>query len=272
MERNLFWARIMKEHAIFIESALTPVLEQQLLKARQFRQHYAVLLAETIRLSEGTVTVEALRSGQYYTRFTEAAEREVARLTGIDTDSDLTQSEHRISPSGEAPSEGAVRQLNSRLTNLTKGFIAYKSGLFESQAACRIASTLYLSDLYHMLTEAQLYLETLEAMERRDEAAASENQAVWTENMAGHAKSMRGQFDTAETHYFNEAHRLALALDALAAEPEAAAVLPETENLAFFKADTTRSLLECQVKAIMTPLFTDHMLREANHFIRLLKL
>jgi Na+-driven multidrug efflux pump len=48
-------------------------------------------------------------------------------------------------------------------------------------------------------------------------------------------------------------------------------VLADTKMLSEFKAGTTQEIIECTVKSIMMPLFTDHLLREANHFIYLLQ-
>ena len=269
MERNLFWARIMKEHAIFIESAIPPLYQKLALQARQFKQQLSVLLAETIRLSDGAVTAAALQSGQYYTRYTEAAEQAVKHLTGLDTDSALTQSTYDIKPAAlgsEGPPEDAVRILNTQLLNIVRSLAAFKSDLYNSQTSCRIFTFLYPADLAHVLHEAMHYIGVLTALENRDERVRETDRPFWTENMGDHAKSMRGLFDPTEIHYFNEANRFAQVFDALAAEPASPRVLPETQNIALFKADTTQALLECKVRSLMNPLFTDHLLREANHF------
>ncbi len=38
-----------------------------------------------------------------------------------------------------------------------------------------------------------------------------------------------------------------------------------------FKTAGTEGLIACKIKSIMTPLLGDHVLREANHYIRLLE-
>lgn len=47
--------------------------------------------------------------------------------------------------------------------------------------------------------------------------------------------------------------------------------LKATQEIRDFKAQGTQGLLECQVKSIIIPLLGDHTLREANHYLRLLK-
>jgi hypothetical protein len=48
--------------------------------------------------------------------------------------------------------------------------------------------------------------------------------------------------------------------------------LAATEAIRDFKAQGTQGILECKVKSIIIPLLGDHTLREANHYLRLLKI
>ena len=47
--------------------------------------------------------------------------------------------------------------------------------------------------------------------------------------------------------------------------------LKKTCELRDFKATGTEGILNCQIKSIILPLLTDHVLREANHYIRILE-
>ena len=47
--------------------------------------------------------------------------------------------------------------------------------------------------------------------------------------------------------------------------------LTETINFRDFKKSGTEGIDECKIKSMMLPLMADHVLREANHYIRLLK-
>ena len=271
MEYNLFWVRIMKEHAIFIQAALPPTLQQAAQQADYFRKQLSVLLAETIRLSFGVVPGSAIGSAQYYTRFTEAAEEAVRNFTGIETDAELTQAEYSIVPGGGTvftrETEQAVAQLNGSILSAADAFAKFKAWLYENQAACRIVTFLYTADLKHILEEAERYIRLLSALQRKDDSFAAGDAEFWNRNMAGHAKSMRGLFDPTETAFFREADRYATVFDALAAVPAVTTALPETRDLADFKATATSGLLSCKVKTLMNPLYTDHLLREANHYI-----
>ncbi|SHI23295.1 protein of unknown function [Sporobacter termitidis DSM 10068] len=274
LESNLFWVRIMKEHAIFIESAMPPPLNHIARQAEHFKQQFAVLLSETIRHANGLVSSGALQSGQYYTNFTEAAEQAVQNSTGIGTDGYLTQMEYNIEPlttySITPETEDAVNQLNGYILNMVNAFAAFKADLLDNQSACRIFTLLYTADISHILHEAQRYIQLLTGLQNKDENFNQNYAEFWNQNMAEHAKSMRGLFDPSETAFINEADRYGRVFDALAQVPTISA-LPDTKDISAFKATATQGMLSCKVKAIMSPLYTDHNLREANHYIHLMQ-
>lgn len=43
-----------------------------------------------------------------------------------------------------------------------------------------------------------------------------------------------------------------------------------TREIQNFKAQGTQGMLECKIKSVMLPLLGDHVLREANYYLRLL--
>jgi hypothetical protein len=67
---NLFWLRIMKEHAIFMESMMLPPARLLSAQADRYKQQYERLLATAIRLAGGALPKYVLQSGHYYTRYT----------------------------------------------------------------------------------------------------------------------------------------------------------------------------------------------------------
>lgn len=270
LEYDLFWLRIMREHAIFIESAIPPIHKSLATQADGFKQQYDRLLAEAIRLANGAVPADALQAGQYVTRYTEAAEQAVQHLTGIEINSALTRMEYNLEPYQEsAPVLGREQQvsiLNQYAINLTNSFARLKSDLLNNQAACRLFTFLYFADLNHVLHEALKYLEILGALQKRDENFNQNYRDFWNHNMADHAKSMRGLFDPTEVGSFEKADSFAKIFDAM---PVDEAAITDTRAIAEFKANTTQGLIECKVKALMSPLYTDHLLREANHYLYL---
>lgn len=275
MENNLFWTRIMKEHAIFIESSMPTSQRQLAMQANQFKQQFDRLLAESIRLANGSVSSRALQSGQYVTRYTEAAEQVAQQFTGIEVNVNLTKMEYNIQPSDTYSSVQQVQEVsmfNQYIVSQVQAFARFKSDLYNLQASCRLFTFLYTSVYEHILHEAQRYMEILTRLQKRDENYNKGYESFWNQHMSDHAKVMRGLFDPTEAEHFNTADHFAKIFDGLIKNrmPEKAEELEATKALSEFKANTTRQILECKVKSLMSPLFTDHILREANYYIYLL--
>lgn len=277
MENNLFWTRIMKEHAIFIEGSMPAPHRQLAMQADQFKQQFERLLAESIRLANGTVSGRALQSGQYFTQYTEAAEQATQQFTGIQINLDLTRMEYNIQPSGSySAAQSRAREvsvLNQYILGQVNAFARFKSDLYNLQASCRLFTFLYTSVYEHVFHEAQKYMEILTGLQRKDENYNKEYESFWNHHMSDHAKVMRGLFDPTEAEHFNAADRFAKTFDAIISNRSAGKVeeLEATKAFSEFKANTTREILECRVKSLMSPLFTDHILREANYYIYLLQ-
>jgi hypothetical protein len=226
-------------------------------------------------MANGILPSDVMQSGQYYTRFTEAAEQAVTHITGIDTNINLTQAEYNIEPYvSTAPSPHfaeSINQLNANILNLTSSYAQFKTELLNNQASCRIFTFLYTADLKHVLEEAQRFVHILTELQNRNEQFNQNFREFWDHNMSDHAKSMRGLFDPTETGYFTEANRYAKTFDALAADPNSTDTLSAVRGIGDFKAETAHGLLSCKVKAIMSPLYADHNLREALHYRYLLE-
>lgn len=287
MEQNLFWLRIMKEHAIFIESIMPPIQERLASEADRFKQQFEQLLAAAIRLSNASVSKEALASGQYYTRFTDEAERIMQQFTGISINRGLTLMETNIEPftpytDYSAGKEQEVNLLNQKILRLLQQFIEFKANLFHNQASCLLVTFEYTAVFEHILHEGQEYRKVLTNLQKReapDETVSPEEINFWTHIMSEHAKVLRGRFDPTEEILFTEASKYAAIFDELLKSLQSIAdldpIIVASEQMVYdfanFKAVVTRALIECKARAILFPLFTDHLLREAIHYFTLLK-
>jgi hypothetical protein len=283
LQYNLFWLRIMKEHAIFIEATMPPPGKSLAQKADAYKQNYDQFLLTAITLSNGMLPLDVLQSGQFYTQFTEGAEQDAEKYTGISTRPDITVKEYDVAPVyGELTVSGNLEQdvnhLNQSVLTLTESFIQFQSDLLNDRASCRLFTMMYTGDILHVLMEAKRYQMILAAIQNRDENAIEDYRTFWTNNMADHVKVMRGQFDPTEAAYFNKANQLAELFDTLSQEETNANTYPTNQELLMsttevrdFKADTTDAIMRCKVQSIMLALYTDHLLREANHFIYLMK-
>ncbi|MFB6468204.1 DUF2935 domain-containing protein [Cytobacillus sp. Hz8] len=102
--------------------------------------------------------------------------------------------------------------------------------------------------------------------------------------MVEHAKFIRGLLDPTENNLISQANYFGNEFDQLTAEAKAAMdmtaplakvtdeSLKATQNLRNFKVQSTQGILSCEIKSIIIPLLGDHVLREANHYLRLLKM
>lgn len=283
LQYHLFWLRILKEHAIFIEATMPPPGRSLALAADAYKQNYDQFLITAVSLSNGVLPLEVLQSGQFYTQFTEEAERLAEQYTGIKINTDITISEYDIEPLTvplhvTSNMEQEISLLNQNILSMTDSFVQFQSHLLNNRSSCGLFTMMYTGDILHVLLEAKRYQMILSALENKDEGAIENYKTFWTHNMADHAKVMRGQFDPTETAYFNRANMFSNLFDTLSQEemdsatyPSDATLLKDTNDIRDFKADTTDALIRCKVQSIMLSLYTDHLLREANHFIYLMQ-
>ena len=130
LELHLFFGRIMKEHAFFLEAGFTPANPAFSEKAEFFRREFEVLLRETVTLAGGIVGREVIESGEAVTEFTAWAEKQSACFTGISIDKDITSRTLCLQP-GERRCDrnlmpGQVRRLNRTALKLLSEMRSYK--------------------------------------------------------------------------------------------------------------------------------------------------
>jgi gamma-glutamyl:cysteine ligase YbdK (ATP-grasp superfamily) len=140
----------------------------------------------------------------------------------------------------------------------------------------------------HILREAKLYLLTVQRLQNREEVnalkEAYEQELFWNRIMAEHSKFIRGLLDPTEEELFKAADNFGKEFDQLTNEAKQAIdktipiskvtddSLRATQKIREFKTQGTKGILECKVKSIIIPLLGDHTIREASHYLRLLKM
>jgi len=289
---HLFFARIMKEHSFFLQVSFTPRDFSYTQKADAFRKAFDGLLAETISLSNGVVSPDIIQSGEVLTQYTLNAERLSAYYTGVPIQTNLTQAEAQLM--GGATSfvypmlEQRVYMLNQKAMGLISGLIQFKTIIISNVLTCKMFTVNYPLLIDHILREAKLYLRMIQRLQNREvisvENEAYEQESFWNRIMAEHSKFIRGLLDPTEDELINKANDFANEFDQLTEEAKAAMdkttpltkltddSLTATKEISEFKAQGTNGLIECKIKSIIIPLLGDHTLREANHYLRLLKI
>lgn len=288
LETHLFFGRIMKEHSFFLQAAFPAGETGYRNKADWFRKQFESMLAQTVVLSDGMVCADVLQSKEIFTEFTENAEKQTMRLAKIPIDIRITQAEKRLragctmSPNKRMVQK--VRQLNRNILRLLDGLIAFKEKILRDVLSCNLYTANYPLLIEHILREAKLYRQTIAELEEKGLILPQEQMAIeqfWNRIMMEHALFIRGLLDPTEDELINTADNFAKDYCRLLEEAKRQEMrtmgevtnktLVLTEQYRDFKAAGTKGITECEIRSIILPLLADHVLREANHYIRILK-
>ncbi len=291
LELNLFFTRILKEHSFFIEAAFPSKNSNLIQQAEMFKNHFTMLLSETVQLSNGVLPQNFLTDGEIVTRYTLDAEQATEFYTGVSLNTEITRAELAMGGSVNpnlATLVEQVNRLNQQAMFATQELIDFKVMLLDNVLACHVFTFNYPLLIEHILREARFYLCLLERIQSRADidlvAEMIMQETFWNRIMAEHAKFIRGLLDPTEVQLFNTADNFGKQFDLLTAEAEAlvrqTAALPSvteesrraTVNIRDFKSQGTEGLITCQIRSIIVPLLGDHVLREANHYLRLLNI
>ena len=98
LEQHLFFARLMKEHAIFMVAGLTDVNEDFKNAADTFKEYFEGVLSNVVGISNGFIRPNVLASNELITDYTLGSERKTEAFTGIKINSSITISEASYIP------------------------------------------------------------------------------------------------------------------------------------------------------------------------------
>ncbi len=288
LELHLFFARIMKEHALFLEAGFTPANASLAKEADQLREQFEMLLLKTVRMADGLICRKVLNSGEIVTEFTANAERQTEQFTGIAINREITRLESALSCGEEfCPRPEFVRrvqELNRTALRLLSRLIRLKERILHFVASCRMFTMNYPLLIRHILREARLYQSYIVQLENGrplDDRFMLQTEQFWNRIMMEHALFIRGLLDPTEEALIQTSEDFAkeyaalletsCARSDLANAGQSRAALEETLRFRDFKTAGTRGILNCEIQSLILPLLADHVLREANHYIRLLR-
>lgn len=291
LELNLFFLRIMKEHSIFLEAAFAIKDIKLINQADALKNEFTRLLSHAISLSQGILPSNILEADEIVTEYTMEAERATQSVTGIYIDTSLTSVESSMAADlnnrNVCMLAEYIYNLNNNSIAATSMIIQFKTKLKNDVLACRIFTSAYPLLIDHILREAILFRQSLIKLQNGIELDIKKDildqEAFWNRIMSEHSFFIRGLLDPTEVDLFNTADNFGKEFEKLMKEASAAnksslemsgltqRTLNETIKLKDFKAQGTEGLLACKIKSIIVPLLGDHVLREANRYIRLLK-
>ena len=302
LELHLFFARIMKEHSLFLEAGFQGKDCDCIKRAGWFRSQFEQVLEEAVRLSEDVFGIRVLESGEVVTEFTASAEKKTSQLTGIPINFQITADEQCLKSGGACTEQGErcskagsrcgdnrkrmmeVRALNQRALRLVCGLIDFKEGILADVTVCKLYTANYPLLIKHIIREAKLYQSFLRELEMHGTISPKcirETEMFWNQIMMEHALFIRGLLDPSEEELIEAANGFAGDYKGLLAEAKkqdcrtmddlTRKTLEETEKYRDFKKAGTKGITECEISSLILPLLADHVLREANHYLRILE-
>ena len=288
LETHLFFARIMKEHALFLEAGFPCQNEEWIRTSDRLKQQFEDLLHDVVVLSNRNVSDSILNSGELTTEFTLPAENTTERLSGIAIDSKITAMEKQLIPGNvrpdDKPLEGMIHRINQHSVKLLNELIAFKESILREVENQKLFTANYPLLIRHILREAKLYRDTINELLCKRELSPQNLCSLenfWNRIMMEHALFIRGLLDPSEEELIYTAHDFAMDYRALlkrAKQQDCRAMdeltrksLEETLKYRDFKTAGAQGILDGNISSIILPLLADHVLREANHYIRILE-
>ncbi|MDU1414275.1 MAG: DUF2935 domain-containing protein [Clostridium sp.] len=287
LESHLFFARIMKEHSLFLEAGFTPKNTDFSKEAEHYKMSFEKLLLDVVKLSNERIEESVLNSGEIFTEYTLEAEKKTEYYTGIKINSKITLMEKHLdskdSNSIDPRMVKCIRNINTRAIKLLDGLIDFKMRVLDGMLSCELFTANYPLLVEHIIREAKLYRSYIKALEADKDISKEDirkTELFWNQIMMEHSLFIRGLLDPSENeliitsnNFANEFYELIKKADE-ATEMTMTTVtsdtLKETTKLRDFKKAATRGIADCKIRSIILPLLADHVLREANHYIRLL--
>ncbi len=285
LELHLFFGRIMKEHSLFLKAGFTPVNESFSDKAEFFKKEFDRLLCQAVSLSNGIISKKVLNSGELVTNFTALAEKQTECFTGISINNEITAKELRLisdcCQDGNRVERQQIQELNRTAIGLLNGLISFKESILKNVLRCGMFTMNYPLLIEHITREAKLYRDYVRILENKGDLtdiSMKETECFWNRIMMEHAMFIRGLLDPSEVELFNSADEFAKEYSTLLdtccrahSQTLTSNSLQETIKFRDFKLAGTQGIQQCKIRSIILPLLADHVLREANHYIRLLE-
>ena len=289
LELHLFFARIMKEHALFLEAGFPGKDKSFIEEAEEYKKGFEQLLLDVVTISSGKIRPNVLNSGEIVTEYTLSTENKTEELIGIPINKNITMMENNLvlgvyNNTQSITSETTVKELNNRAINLLNGLISFKERILNEVLSCRLFTVNYPLLIDHILREARLYRSYLIALENGQDIELKnikEQELFWDQIMLEHALFIRGLLDPTEVELINTANNFVQEYNNLLMETINATdatmtnvknkTIEETTRYRDFKEAGTRGIDACEIRSVILPLLADHVLREANHYLRILR-
>lgn len=211
------------------------------------------------------------------------AENKTSVLSESNIDTSITMSELNLRSGDINATQELLHKVNA--TNkqtllVVEDLIYFKNDILNRVLSCKMYTTNYPLLIQYIMNEAKMYHDLLSKVESKTMFTSKdiyEQELFWNNIMKEHAEVIRGLLDSSEENLVLTADKFAdeykMILQNYSDNPTylTSTSLNETINFRDFKVTGEEGILNCKIKSIIIPLLADHVVREANHFIRILK-
>lgn len=290
LELHMFYVRIMKEHAFFLEAGFMKANEQCIQDARWFKEKFDELLCNVIQCSDGVIDRDVIDSGEAITGFTLCSEEKTSKLTGLSINTEVTKLEeefasrcNRKTKSMDCNCDDKVEQLNQHALCLLEKFIEFQTWVLNQIICCEMATHNFPAQIEHIIKEAVKYQTTLLSIQCNHGLEKEDRHSMvmfWLEGMKDHAATIRGLLDPGYEDLISEADTFTAILNQLVEAVRTlessmdcslmSEIMNQIMELRDYKSGITKGINDCLVSSLILPLLADHLLREINHFLRML--
>ncbi len=150
--------------------------------------------------------------------------------------------------------------------------------------SCKLFTANYPLLIEHIMREAKLYKQYATMLQNGQNITCEDRKQVelfWNQIMMEHALFIRGLLDPTEEQLITTADNFAKQYEKLLEEARNMTdetiktitdkTITEMVKDRDFKKAGTEGILGCEIRSIIVLLLADHVLREANHYLRILK-
>lgn len=283
LELHLFFDRIMKEHSLFLEAAFTEKDKELKQIANDFQKIFSNILENITNLANGNISNNLIEANEFVTKNTLESEIKTSHLSGININTNITKKQTNLKSGRVILTEqilNNISSINKRTLPTIKNLIDFKTDILNKVLSCKMYTTNYPLLITHIMNEAKMYYNLLTRIENRQQFTDNylyEQEIFWNNIMMQHAQFIRGLLDPTEKELISTADQFVNNYDSIFKNNInnpvilAESSLKETINFRDFKVTGEGGILNCKIKSIIIPLLADHVVREANHFIRILK-
>lgn len=287
LELHLFFARIMKEHSLFLHMGFLNKDSNFMRESNKYKLKFEDILSDSIELGDGIVSNSFLKSNEIITNFTVDVELITENLTGIAINKNVTKMETKLeginSPKITPNLINYIKRLNRNAEMSVNGLIEFKQQVLKLFLEGKIFIQNSALLLQHIIREAELYKSYLIDIENGidiETKSIKEKELFWSKQMMEHSIFIRQLLDGSEETLMGVCDQFTKSYKELIDTTKKSMdlsmditknSLSETIKFRDFKETATKGVMDNKIRSNIIVLLADHVLREANHFIRILE-